>query len=120
MTFTLAPRGSGTTIRWKRTGDDGKVQQGEAKADAPAVVTTSLDRPGFVRLTAELIDASGKTRARFDGGAGVDVDKIRPDNPEPADFDAFWARRKATLAQVPMDGATCRAIPNGRADVKLY
>ena len=120
MTFTLTPYGNGTTIRWKRTGDDGKVQQGEAKADAPVIVKTSLYRPGFVRLVAELVDASGKTVARFDGGAGVDVDKIRPDNPEPDDFDAFWARHKATLAQVPMDGATCREVPSGRDDVKLY
>ena len=120
MAFTLTPHGNGTTIRWKRTGDDGKVEQGEATADAPVVVKTSLYRPGFVRLVAELVDASGKTIARFDGGAGVDVEKIRPDNPEPDDFDAFWARHKATLAQVPMDGATCREVPSGRDDVKLY
>jgi len=120
MVFTLTPHGNGTTIRWKRTGDDGKVQQGEAKANAPVIVKTSLYRPGFVRLVAELVDASGKTVARFDGGAGVDVDKIRPDNPEPDDFDAFWARHKATLAQVPMDGATCREVMSGRDDVKLF
>ena len=99
MAFTLTPHGNGTTIRWKRTGDDGKVEQGEATADAPVVVKTSLYRPGFVRLVAELVDASGT---------------------EPDDFDAFWARHKATLAQVPMDGATCREVPSGRDDVKLY
>ena len=119
MAFTLTPHGNGTVIRWKRTGDDGKVEQGEETADAPVVVKTSLYRPGFVRLVAELIDASGKRIARFDGGAGVDVDKIRPDNPEPDDFDAFWARHKATLAQVPMDGATCREAPSGRDDLQL-
>ena len=119
MTFTLTAKG-GEKVVWKRTGDDGKVEKGEAKADAPVIVKTSLYRPGFVRLVAALIDASGKTIARFDGGAGVDVDKIRPDNPEPDDFDAFWARHKATLAQVPMDGATCREVPSGRDDVKLY
>ncbi|MBO7687387.1 MAG: hypothetical protein J6V72_13430, partial [Kiritimatiellae bacterium] len=30
MAFTLTPHGNGTTIRWKRTGDDGKVEKGEA------------------------------------------------------------------------------------------
>ena len=120
MTFTLTPHGNGATIRWTRTGDDGKTETGEANAKAPVQVKTSLDRPGFVRMVAELVDASGKTVARFDGGAGVDVEKIRQDNPEPADFDAFWARHKATLAKVPMDGAACKEIAIGRADVKLY
>ena len=119
MTFTLSPQG-GDAVRWTRTGDDGKEENGEAKADAPVTVKTSLDRPGFVRLVAELLDASGKAIARFDGGAGVDVGKIRADNPEPADFDAFWARHKATLAKVPMDGATCKEVASGRADVRLY
>ena len=120
MVFTLTPHGGGTIIRWTRTGDDGKEEKGEAKGDAPLTVKTSLDRPGFVRLVAEMLDASGKAIARFDGGAGVDVDRIRQDNAEPADFDAFWARHKAALAKVPMDGATCREVPSGRADVKLY
>ena len=57
MAFTLTPHGNGTTIRWKRTGDDGKVQQGEAKADAPVIVKTSLYRPGFVRLCERATDA---------------------------------------------------------------
>ena len=119
MTFTLSSSG-GELVRWKRTGDDGKEETGEAKAAEPVVVKTSLDRPGFVRIVAKLLDKSGKVLARFDGGAGASVDEIRPDNPEPADFDAFWARHKATLAKVPMDGATCREIASGRDDVKLY
>ena len=119
MTFTLTAKG-GAKVVWTRTGDDGREEKGEAKADAPVVVKTSLDRPGFVRLVAELLDETGKKVARFDGGAGVDVEKIRPDKPEPADFDAFWARHKAALAKVPMDGATCKGVASGRADVKLY
>ena len=119
VTFTLTAKG-GERVVWTRTGDDGREEKGEAKADAPVVVKTSLDKPGFVRLVAELLDGTGKKVARFDGGAGVDVEKIRPDKPEPADFDAFWARHKAALAKVPMDGATCKKIASGRADVKLY
>ena len=119
MSFKLTATG-GKTVRWTRTGDDGKTENGEASADEPVIVKTSLDRPGFVRLVAELFDASGKAVARFDGGAGADVDAIRPDNPEPEDFDAFWARHKATLAKVPMDGATCREVASGRSDVKLF
>ena len=119
MVFTLTADG-GKAVRWTRTGDDGRMEKGEAGADAPVVVKTSLDRAGFVRLVAELLDASGKTVARFDGGAGAEVDAILPDNPEPNDFDAFWARHRATLAKVPMVGVTCREVASGRADVKLY
>ena len=119
MVFKLTATG-GKTVRWTRTGDDGKTEKGEASADGPVVVKTSLDRPGFVRLVAELLDASDKAVARFDGGAGADVDAIRPDNPEPEDFDAFWARHKAALAKVPMNGAICREVASGRGDVKLY
>ena len=119
MTFTLAARG-GKTVRWERTGDDGRTERGEAGADAPVVVRTSLDRPGFVRLVARLVDGADKEVARFDGGAGAAVGEIRADKPEPDDFDAFWARHRAVLAKVPMDGAKCRELASGRADVKLY
>ena len=40
-------------------------------------------------------------RVFFDGGAGVRIDTLRS-VPEPKDFDAFWAKRKARLAEVPM------------------
>ena len=38
----------------------------------------------------------------FDGGAGVAVDRIEQEQPEPADFDAYWAKQKARLAEVPV------------------
>ena len=109
-------------LRWRRTGDDGREERGVAALGSAgdATLTTSLSRPGFVRIEADLVDASGAAVAHFEGGAGADVADIRPDTPEPPDFDAFWARRKAALAAVPMDGATCRGIPCGRADVRLF
>ncbi|MBR2838468.1 MAG: acetylxylan esterase [Kiritimatiellae bacterium] len=119
IAFTLTARG-GKRVLWERTGDDGKAEKGEASAGAPVVVKTSLDRPGFVRLVARLVDESGRAVARFDGGAGAAVGDIRVDKPEPGDFDAFWARHRAELAKVPMDGAKCREVASGRADVKLY
>ena len=68
MTFTLTlknakpfPAGA-YEIRWTRTGDDGQKQEGKAplSAETPLVVKTSLDKPGFVRLVAEVYDAKGK------------------------------------------------------------
>ena len=131
FSFRVADAPPDARICWRRSGDDGRVERGEAPlatrrsplgtADCDvAAISTSLDRPGFVRIEADLLDAAGTSPARFDGGAGADVDAIRADTPEPADFDAFWARRKAALASEPMDGAACREIPSGRADVRLF
>ena len=119
MRFTFTSAG-GARIRWTRTGDDGREESGSAPAEPTAGVATSLDRPGFVRIVAELLDEGGNVLASFNGGAGAAVAEIRQDNPEPADFDAFWTRRKAALAAVPMDGAAAREIPSGRDDVRLF
>lgn len=136
MTFTFRLRGfkgldrSVCSFVWKRTGDDGKTEEGRAPADRNLILKTSLDRPGFVRYYIELHDAAdalitrmsaGEKRVFFDGGAGVDIFKIRPGVPEPADFDAFWARRKAELAAVPWkDTVKMEKLDSGRTDVDLY
>lgn len=48
-------------------------------------VKGQMDRPGFLMLRV----SSGKTRAEF--GVGYDPDALKPYQPCPADFDAFWA-----------------------------
>ena len=136
MKFTLAlknakpfPAGA-YFIKWTRTGDDGVRQEGKAElsAESPLVLQTSIDRPGFVRIVAVVVDAAGKAYAKslnvdaatpegraalnrweradkrvfFDGGAAVHPERLRS-VPEPEDFDEFWARRKARLAKVPLD-----------------
>jgi cephalosporin-C deacetylase len=58
----------------------------------------TLDEPGFLRLVAT---AQGMTRGL--ATAGFSPELIKPTQTEPADFDAFWTRAKAELAQVPMD-----------------
>ena len=135
MVFTLSLQGvkelppDAYFISWTRTGDDGQTERGKAPASLsqPLVVKTSLDRPGFVRILAVVVDKDGNAyrksfhgdpntpegkkalneferrdkRVFFDGGAGVCVDRLQS-VPEPDDFDAFWARRKERLAKVPM------------------
>ena len=116
-------------ITWERTGDDGKRDGGKVPASLtePLVIKTSIDQPGFVRILAQLVDGKGNVyrknipanaltpdgtrpmnhaekhdkRIFFDGGAGVQPEKLRGE-PEPADFDAFWARQRAKLAKVPV------------------
>ena len=116
-------------IKWKRSGDDGVVEEGKVPASTakPFVYRTKTDKPGFVRLTAFVVDKDGKRyqksfhgnpntpegraamnrfermdkRVFFDGGAGVQPEKL-VSHPEPADFDAFWAKLRARLAKVPV------------------
>ena len=145
MVFTLTLEQAeslpdGLEVEWTRTGDDGKTESGKvpAKAGQPLVVKTSLDRPGFVRIYALVRKADGsvwmpdgrvakKDRAGgysgsvfFDGGAGVDVAAIQQGVAEPADFDAFWARHKATLAAVPMEGVKLSELPSKNPKVKTH
>ncbi len=117
-------------ISWSRTGDDGKRANGREPLVFGQLFahTTALDRAGFVRMTATVVDEKGKTvlkqfrgdtttpegkralnafekkdrRIFFDGSAGVEPEKLTS-VPEPEDFDAFWARRRARLAKVPLE-----------------
>ena len=135
MTFTLTVQEAsalppGTKVRWTRTGDDGNKQDGEADANSPIIVKTSLDRPGFVRVYAEAYGADGKpikvandkgqkTNVFFDGGAAAEPKRLQQARPKPADFEAFWERRKVELAAVPMK-STLEEIPSPAPGVKLY
>ncbi|MBR1588143.1 MAG: acetylxylan esterase [Kiritimatiellae bacterium] len=135
MTFTLRLAGIKAFppgewfVKWERTGDDGKRDGGMAPASLtePLVIKTSLDRPGFVRILAMLVDGQGKVyrknipanaltpdgtrpmnhaerhdkRIFFDGGAGVQPEKLKGER-EPKDFDEFWAKQRAKLAKVPV------------------
>ena len=133
MTFRLRPSGKAPPgdwfVRWKRTGDDGKVEEGFVPLDGSGVaeVKTSLAKPGFVRLEAFLTDADGREIAAtntprgvvfFDGGAGVEPEKLAPP-PEPADFDAWWSALRERVAKTPPN-PRLKEYPSGRADVKLF
>ena len=122
MAFTLRATGAGPGARvsWRLSGDDGKCESGESGIDGgAAIVAASISRPGFVRLEADLRDASGAATAHFEGGAGADVADIGPDSTEPPDFDDFWRRRKAALAAADCRADTCE-IPSGRPDIALF
>ena len=144
MVFTLTPQGldgeleaGAYFLRWKRTGDDGLTESGKvAFTQAPFVYKTSIAKPGFVRLLAEVVNAKGrlvlkqtKTSGKnpdgqvaanrherkpkkvfFDGGAAVQPETLAG-VPEPADFDAFWKGQKEKLAAVPFkDSAEVKEV----------
>ena len=152
MTFTLTPMDLDGEIpantwflSWKRSGDDGVIKEGRVPlTKEPFVYTTALDRAGFVRLEAYVVDAKGvryqkkflgdrnapggqkafndferaKKAVFFDGGAGVDIATLRS-HPEPKDFDAFWAAQYKRLDLVPLKAERVE-IPCANAKARLF
>ncbi len=151
MTFTLTPMGIAGEIPpqlfldWKRTDDFGCVETGRvAFTGAPFVYKAKLDRPGFVRLEAYVVDKDGvrckkqftgdattpegrkamnafersRKEVFFDGGAGVEPEKLET-KPEPTDFDAFWAKQFARLDLVPIKADTVE-VPYENPKVRVY
>jgi len=120
FTFSMDYKGDKADLpmlfaRWTRAGDDGAFDSGMQRIEPGKTVsfTTSLDRPGFVHIYADLVTADGKTYTRklengtvwplnFDGGAGAAVDQILPVAEEPADFDEFWALQRRILDVIPL------------------
>ncbi len=117
-------------LSWKRSDDYGNVESGEQPLTSTTFVyKTRLDKPGFVRLEAFVLDKNRKRfekkftgdsstpegrramnafeRARknvfFDGGAGMEPEKlVLSKDGEPEDFDEFWMRQFARLENVPI------------------
>ncbi len=90
-------------VEWKLIGDDGKRASGlgEIRKDRPLVLTASCDRPGFVRLvcTAKKLDSSADAEWDvFDGGAGVEPEKIEYCDEIPEDFDEYWGEIEKMIA----------------------
>ncbi|MBA3937160.1 MAG: acetylxylan esterase [Planctomycetes bacterium] len=124
---------AGTLLKWTRTGDDGKTEQGEGTAGVDGLkVATTLDKPGFVRLLVQAFGADGKRLQGyvggwgankngdifFDGGACVEPEKLQA-VAEPKDLDAFWTATRAKLDAVPIT-ADLKELPSTNPKVKLY
>ena len=110
FTVTLVDRDAGNkpvkgrTLKWTLKGDDGTDESGEARSDEPFVKKAFQTKPGFVRLTVNVLDAAGKIvagdEAKFDGGAGAGVTDIAA-SAIPSDFHRFWDARVAALLATP-------------------
>lgn len=124
---------AGKTLKWTRTGDDGKTEKGEGVVDENGLkVTTSTDKPGFVRFLVTACGDDGKPLQGyaggwgdnksgdifFDGGACVEPEKMQTVE-EPKDFDDFWNAAKAKLAEVPIK-AELKEMAGNNSKVKLF
>lgn len=124
---------SGKKLKWTRTGDDGRTENGEGIADEGGLkVVTTLDKPGFVRVLAYAFGEDGKNlqgfvggwganktgNIFFDGGACVAPEKLKPVE-DPQDFNEFWKNARARLAAVPIK-ADLKEVPGKNPAVKLF
>lgn len=117
-------------VDWERRGDDGATEKGRAPLpteEAPLVIRTRMDVPGFVCVEANVVTADGKRvpknhrwekRVFFMGGAAVEPESLPPGT-EPADYDAFWAAQTDALDAVPID-AELTPTPCADPGVRLY
>jgi cephalosporin-C deacetylase len=117
----------GVRLSWKRSGDDGGIEKGEAvSTNEPLVLTASIDRPGFVRMEVAALDAEGKPvldakekPVTFEGSAGVEPEKLQG-VPVPADFDQWWAARRAELTKVPLKVIEMKPMPETIPGVETF
>lgn len=136
---------SGCKLWYLRSGDDGvRDEKTIPFTGKPFVYKTKIDKPGFVRLQMQVVDATGHPVKRrylgdtstpegkkaandfernnpkvfFDGGAGAEIEKLTTE-PEPADFDKFWAEQFKRLDLIPIE-AKRKEIKIGRQGVKVY
>jgi cephalosporin-C deacetylase-like acetyl esterase len=134
FTLELLHKGEGTVdpdwvVKWSCRGDDGKAElKGTLPvAKMPHTIETTLDKPGFIWVTAQLYDKNGKPvltpkgkrkiPVEYTGGAGAAIDQIKA-VPEPGDFDEFWKGMKKELASVPLRVIEKKQIQdNGICDI---
>lgn len=117
--FTLSGNvPAGTEIFWTTSLDGyrelakGTVSTGGTD---PARVSASLDRPGFVLLTATTKGPDGKTFTA-QAAAAFSPEQIEPSLPAPADFDTYWAEQKRKLASVPVEAVLTPVPLSSAAD----
>ena len=153
MKFTLTPMGiegevpaGEYSLSFKRSDDFGNFEEKKIPFDGkPFEYETSIDRPGFVRIEAYVVDAKGKRVVKkftgdattpegrkamnafekakkdifFDGGAGAEIEKLVPSG-EPKDFDEFWKRQYARLDKVPVKMLEKVEVPSKNPKVRVY
>jgi cephalosporin-C deacetylase-like acetyl esterase len=109
----------GAFIEWTLSKDGvAPTRSGRAQSvNGKASITGTLDEPGFLqcRVTAP----AGETKLTAVAGAGVSPLDIKPSQPPPDDFGAFWDAKKKLLAAVPIN-ARLTPVKSPRDDVETF
>lgn len=85
----------------------------------PVIVTVDSEEPGFVRCTAEYVDASGQSFTGT-GAVAFEPEKIRKSTPPPADLEDYWAGQKARVLAVDPDVQLERLAEISTPEVDCY
>lgn len=107
-------------VQWTLTKDgvppttSGKVKL----VNGSATVTGKLAEPGFLQCRATFTSAEKRAYTGL-GGAGVAPLNLKPSQPVPDDFDAFWAAQKKQLAAVPVN-ARLTPVKSPQAGVAVF
>ena len=120
-TVRVLQRWEGRIVRTEKFVADGR----------PVTISCKSDKPGWVYFGAEVLDGNGNPR-KYVGvrrwrkptiigeiGALFSPDKILSRVREPADFDEFWAKRRAEV-DAGDKPATLTEIDSGTAGIKLF
>lgn len=116
-----------TRLDWKRSGDDGISEKGTLTTGPTSVVIrTRAHAPGFIRIEVVPYGCDAKPMKyvkkdriiTFEGGAAAHPTSLHA-CPAPADFEAFWAKQKAVLKQVPLQVERV-PVPNAPAGFTVY
>lgn len=124
VTFTLAlevdgkPAESGD-VQWTLTQDgvDPKRSGTARLTGGKATVTGTLEAPGFLQCRATWQE--GETKLTALAGAGLDPTQIKPSQPAPEDFVAFWTAKKKELAAIPVN-ARLTPVKSPRDGVETF
>lgn len=111
----------GREVKWKISKDGvPPVKEGKATLKhGKAIVTATLDEPGF--LTCDVSFHDGKQDLKATASVALDPTEIKPSMPEPPDFDAFWNAKKAELAAIPLNARmTPVETPADRPGVETF
>ncbi len=117
-------------VKWEGTVVDTKVLPLDGK---PFQVEYQGDKPGWLYYGFEVVDAEGNTvpqplarqpqhKKTLVGeiGAYFDPQDMKTTIPCPEDFDEFWAKQKALVAEMDFAGVTCQRLEDPAEGVELY
>lgn len=88
------------------------------KEGSEVIKGIKLKNPGFIRCEVS-VDYQGITYRGW-GTAGYDPEKIEPATEMPEDFDAFWDKAKAELAELPIDARLTLMPDQCTPDINVY
>ncbi len=102
-------------VEWKIVGDDLRRASGlgEIRKDRPLVITATCDRPGFVRLMCTAKRADGSVDPEwdaFDGGAGVEPERVEYCDTLPESFDKYWGEIEQMIADFTPELVECTPV----------